>query len=374
MISAKLKPEITCPLCNQIFQTPLLLPCGHSICSGCIGKFCKTVTKSSNVTATTNNNNNQTHYPITQTNSSTGIEDAVSEADSGVVVCSLESNHDCQSALYSHQTINRTQSIQELCRICSTTHSNSNLLKNTSLNLENRNNETLSNDILPHNIALENLITRITKTEFNHHHQQQDKETTINSEIIKKDNNSLSAIRCQLCETSNEILTLSFCEQCNLWYCKTCLKLWHPPIEILIKHRITSFNNHNRLSYSSKQIPNELTGPICTHHTGYICNLYCITCSMFVCLRCLNSNERSYNSDQNYQNINNTNNSSRDVNTPSSYTSSSAFPHQCLSHIGHTVCSTTIYAKKMKVSNFYLVRSSLFMHYSVCWEHKKCYK
>ncbi|CAI2722874.1 unnamed protein product [Schistosoma spindalis] len=339
MISSKLKPEITCPLCNQIFQTPLLLPCGHSLCSGCISKLFKTLTKSSIVT------NNQTHYAATQTISSIGIEDAISEADSGVVVCSLESNNDCQLTSYSPQSVNRTHSIQELCRICSTTRSNSNSFKKTnnftSLNLENGNNEILSSEILPHNIALENLITRITKAEVNH----RDTDTTQNSGVIKKDNNSLSAIRCQLCESSNEILTLSFCEQCNLWYCKTCLKLWHPPTEMLIKHRITSFNNHNCLLYSSKQIITEVTGPTCTHHSGYVCNLYCITCSMFVCLRCLSSNERNYNNDHSYHN---TNSSHNDVTMSNLYTSSSTSPHECLSHIGHTVCSTNIYAKKMK--------------------------
>ncbi|CAH8484404.1 unnamed protein product [Schistosoma bovis] len=339
MISSKLKPEITCPLCNQIFQTPLLLPCGHSICSGCISKLCRTLTKSSIVT------NNQTHYLATQTISSIGIEDAISEADSGVVVCSLESNNDCQLTSYSPQSVNRTHSIQELCRICSTNRSNNNSFKKTnnftSLNLENGNNEILSSEILPHNIALENLITRITKAEVNH----RDTDTTVNSGVIKKDNNSLSTIRCQLCESSNEILTLSFCEQCNLWYCKTCLKLWHPPTEMLIKHRITSFNNHNCLLYSSKQIITEVTGPTCTHHSGYVCNLYCITCSMFVCLRCLSSNERNYNNDHNYYNTNSNHN---DVTTSNLYTPSSTSPHECLSHIGHTVCSTNIYAKKMK--------------------------
>ncbi|TNN12444.1 E3 ubiquitin-protein ligase TRIM9 [Schistosoma japonicum] len=335
MISSKLKQEITCPLCNQIFHIPLLLPCGHSVCSGCIAKLRRTSIKSSNIT------NNQIHYSTAHTILSNGIEDAVSEADSGVVVCSLESNTDCQLIGHSPQSVNRTHLCQELCRICSSTRSNGNSLQNasnfTNQHLENGNYDTLPSETLPHNIALENLITRLTKAEVNHC----DKDTT----VTKKENNSLSTIRCQLCESSNEISTLSFCEQCNLWYCKSCLNLWHPPTEMLIKHRISSFNSHSRLSFSIKQLIPEANGPTCLQHSGYTCNLFCITCSMFVCLRCLSSGEKNYINDNSH---NNTNANNTIANTSNSYTSGSNFPHECSSHIGHAVCSTSIYAKKMK--------------------------
>nr|CAH8824519.1 unnamed protein product [Trichobilharzia regenti] len=341
MISSKLKPEITCPICNQIFQAPLLLPCGHSICSGCVNKLRKTQIKSNSIISS--------QYPAVQATQTTTIEDAISEADSGVVVCSAELNNDCHlTSSSSPQSISHTYSAHDLCRLCSTTasrnNSNNNCLKNShnhqpGLHSENGNTETLPGDILPHNTALENLISRLCKDEVG----QQDKDTTLSSGSVKIDNVSLSSIRCQLCESSNDILTLSFCEQCNLWYCKTCLNLWHPPTDMLIKHRVTPFNNHNRLFYSSKQSNSETSGPECVYHSGYICNLYCITCSMFVCLRCLNSpvNERNYN-------LNHVVNSNNKMITTDSYTSRNSYSFECLSHTGHTVCSTNVYAKRAK--------------------------
>ncbi|CAH8446445.1 unnamed protein product [Heterobilharzia americana] len=338
MISVKLKPEIICPVCNQIFQTPLLLPCGHSVCSECVNKLRKPVNKSNSVI--------QTQYSGVQATQTTGVEDSVSEADSGVVVCSLESNNDPQLTSYSPQSTNHAQSVQELCRLCSTIRNSFSLNKShnyTRLSSDSGNIDTSINDILPHNIALENLISRITRDESVHHNKDIGPSLGIN----KKDNNSLSSIRCQLCESPSDILTLSFCEQCNLWYCKSCLNLWHPSTGMLIKHRIIPINNHNRLLHSSRQSSTEVTGPVCVHHPGYICNLYCITCSMFVCLRCLNSNDRNYSVDH-HQHQYNTNNVSNKLNSTDPYTLNASFSYECLSHSGHTVCSTDIYARRIK--------------------------
>uniref|UniRef100_A0A8C7Z6E9 RING-type domain-containing protein n=1 Tax=Oryzias sinensis TaxID=183150 RepID=A0A8C7Z6E9_9TELE len=44
-----LAQELSCPICLQLYQDPVVLPCGHNYCRDCISKSSDTVDVSSKV-------------------------------------------------------------------------------------------------------------------------------------------------------------------------------------------------------------------------------------------------------------------------------------------------------------------------------------
>ncbi|GAA52378.1 tripartite motif protein trim9 [Clonorchis sinensis] len=136
MLSGKLKEEVHCPGCQQIFRNPLLLPCGHSVCVECA---------------------NRLWFPMSWAGKQCPVsngDDAVSEADSGVVICSTES-----TGSLNHTTTISTISPRECCPSCST------IPKLPAENFIER--YPTAQDWWPRNVALENLIYRLSEVNSN---------------------------------------------------------------------------------------------------------------------------------------------------------------------------------------------------------------
>ncbi|CAL8083443.1 unnamed protein product [Calicophoron daubneyi] len=356
MIVTKLKSEINCPVCHQLFQGPLLLPCGHSVCSPCANKLwfprdsVKWPTKSYS-------NECRTNAPVAQL---ANTEDALSEADSGVVVCGAESSASLNNSQCANTTVHSPTLCREPCPVCMTVPKLPSDV--SSLNLES--NQT-ANDWWPKNVALENLIIRLS--EAHPKDINTDKKLSLQR---KKPGLELSSISsavhyCQLCDVTHTSVT-SFCEQCRLWYCTACLAKWHPQIGMLSRHQIRAASHMSSNTPSQQTNTQEPDGVKCLQHPHCVCTLYCVNCAKLVCVHCLkedsgetealpspngttkcfapflpsptngvnyDAGNREYRQQPGYPCDNSTLNALRSGS----------------SHIGHVICSTENHAKKCKI-------------------------
>lgn len=287
----KLQSEITCPCCQNIFDTPLLLPCGHSICSKCIGK-----TRLFNESQTEPVSNSKTSF----------TEDTLSEADSGVVVlCGNNSSFTSHGSVYSNESNGSNNSTYTFVNVgtqkkyitCYTCQNRFKLKFDKGTGLI---------DLFPRNLSLENLIRRLIQN-----------------------GPSPNTAQCQLCQISQDpVESNRFCEQCNLWYCPSCLQNWHPTSEVLIKHQIRSFEELGIMGNKVRKTES------CSKHQISASNcLYCNTCAHFICPQCL-TNETDHRS-------------------PNCLTST-FMPDgiKASTHAGHLICSANVYAKNKKVGDY----------------------
>ncbi|KAF7258670.1 hypothetical protein EG68_04210 [Paragonimus skrjabini miyazakii] len=331
MVPAKLKSELHCPVCQHLFQYPLLLPCGHSVCAACANKLwfpSKWCPK-----------------PFTNDSRASGFcgsgEDAVSEADSGVVVCCTESN----GSLNAPSSVNTTvhpPPVREHCPLCTA------IPKLPSDDLADKCSIIQSaENWWPKNIALENLIRRLSGIDVN------DGSAVSIYHVRRRDGTADVNPSCQLCEVrSFQQPTLSFCEQCQLWYCDSCLLKWHPTSGLLGRHQIKrEYQFQTDLPKVANPIQSE--GVRCADH-NYPCKLFCMDCSSLVCVQCLNDSSVIDSRRHTYAN--------RDPSDPVASIGISelrdgpvdacnqpvngVYGHR--SHTGHVICATTTQARRLK--------------------------
>ncbi|KER18295.1 hypothetical protein T265_16153, partial [Opisthorchis viverrini] len=84
-------------------------------------------------------------------------------------------------------------------------------------------------DWWPRNVALENLIYRLSELNSNG-----------SKELVNRP--QPNAFRqCHLCESKPAgVPAVSYCENCHLAYCSRCVTKWHPNSGLLSRHRIAS--------------------------------------------------------------------------------------------------------------------------------------
>ncbi|KAF8565977.1 hypothetical protein P879_03276 [Paragonimus westermani] len=331
MVPAKLKSELHCPVCQHLFQCPLLLPCGHSLCAACANKlwfppkwFPKPLTNDSRTGGFCGNG-----------------EDAVSEADSGVIVCCTESNGSLNTPSSVNTTVH-SPAVREPCPLCTT-------IPRLPCDdpVDKCNVIQSAENWWPKNIALENLIKRLSGVDVN------DVSVVNICHLRRREGTADVNPSCQLCEVrSSQQPTLSFCEQCQLWYCDSCMLKWHPTSGLLARHQIKRvYQFQTDLPKAPNPIQTE--GVKCTDH-NYPCRLFCMDCSSLVCVHCLNDSSVVDSRRQTCSN--------RDPPDPVVSIGISERRDGCVDfysqtvngvyghgpHTGHIICATTTQARRLK--------------------------
>lgn len=326
---AKMDPELRCPTCSRYFLSPILLPCGHSLCASCAVNALRPVTDatvsaalqavisaseasstasqkrpSAAVTTTTfeaiiHNEPNLEGSSSTVSGASHGGTDSdqqsvVSEADSGVVMASRAGIYAgrlptiiCPNLLgFVHITHPFTLSQQVIhsltnglaCPLC---HRIVALMDEKAINH------------LPRNRALERVLAKLVGEEAV-------------ASALHPDNPARQGVPiCQLCDEPDPLnmdpLSIGgarigeggqshggtaatvWCEQCSIFYCEECRERCHPKRGPLLKHTLHPAATGAEIVRQKRQ--NQ--PPLCPAHPHEPASLYCIACCLAICNDCV---------------------------------------------------------------------------------------
>ncbi|VDL61420.1 unnamed protein product [Hymenolepis diminuta] len=253
-------PELRCPSCSRYFLSPVLLPCGHSLCSSCAVNALRSITDSTvsvrpstTFEAIVHNEPNLEGSSSTVSGASHGGTDSdqqsiVSEADSGVVMAS-------RAGIYAGRlpTIIFPQHIlQNLTNglACPSCRRIVALMDEKGINQ------------LPKNKALERVLTKLVG------------EDMVTSIPI-----------CQLCGSRTGTPATVWCEQCGIFYCDDCRERCHPNRGPLLKHGLHPAATGADIVRQKRQ--NQ--PPVCPEHPHEIANLFCCACCVTTCSRTPNT-------------------------------------------------------------------------------------
>lgn len=326
---AKMDPELRCPTCSRYFLSPILLPCGHSLCASCAVNALRPVTDatvsaalqavisaseasstasqkrpSAAVTTTTfeaiiHNEPNLEGSSSTVSGASHGGTDSdqqsvVSEADSGVVMASRAGIYAgrlptiiCPNLLgFVHITHPFTLSQQVIhsltnglaCPLC---HRIVALMDEKAINH------------LPRNRALERVLAKLVGEEAV-------------ASALHPDNPARQGVPiCQLCDEPDPLnmdplsiggarigeggqshggtAATMWCEQCSIFYCEECRERCHPKRGPLLKHTLHPAATGAEIVRQKRQ--NQ--PPLCPAHPHEPASLYCIACCVAICNDCV---------------------------------------------------------------------------------------
>ncbi|KAA3680291.1 tripartite motif-containing protein 9/67 [Paragonimus westermani] len=294
----KMDSELRCPACRRYFYCPLLLPCGHSLCTSCaavalipssdpqvnaivqastnhpseqyttsVGTSCSSASSttgssigSSSQTAGNNVSSQSTGCATTihQSGSSNPDSDQVSvlsETDSGVVVTSRPGS--CINRLpvlvghpYSSTSSTSGLSLVTHGLVCPTCNQIVGLFDDRGIGH------------LPRNRALERIVNKFVSPEL----LQQN--VTVGVAAV-------------------------WCEQCEIFYCSSCKEKCHPSRGPLLRHILHSAAKGVEIIQQKRQ--NQSTP--CPAHPHMLINLYCVNCHTPICHECLGT-EGSFTQDQ----------------------------------------------------------------------------
>ncbi|XP_059614320.1 E3 ubiquitin-protein ligase TRIM9 isoform X2 [Phlebotomus argentipes] len=250
-----MEEELRCPVCKQLFASPVLLPCYHALCLGCALELQSPSTTTTIVTAQVHPAPAQHHSSSSASSTSSASSGSssatesvssdqdqadkvsiLSEADSGVVCCtsrpgSYAGTPNLQGLLFPPSGGAVFSLACPHCR------------KIVFFDEGGARN-------LPPYRAMESIVDRFCERE---------------------------ALRCQMCESEPRVASV-VCEQCEIRYCDTCRELCHPARGPLAKHSLTRPRGASTVRES-----------VCGEHTEGL-SLYCITCKSPTCQQCLTEN------------------------------------------------------------------------------------
>ncbi|XP_050077117.1 E3 ubiquitin-protein ligase TRIM9 isoform X2 [Anopheles maculipalpis] len=275
-----MEEELRCPVCKQLYASPVLLPCYHALCLACALDIQTASSSSASSTSSTASSSSSAgssgagtgHPPChpaiaaahlhqqhsqhssssaASTGSSSATESVssdqdqadkvsiLSEADSGVICCtsrpgSYAGTPNLQGLLF--PPAGSGGSVYSLaCPVCRK------LVFFDELGARN----------LPLYRAMESIVDRFCERE---------------------------ALRCQMCETEPPKVATVICEQCEIRYCDACRELCHPARGPLAKHSLTKPRGACQLRES-----------ICGEHTEPL-TMYCMGCKLPICNQCIGEN------------------------------------------------------------------------------------
>ncbi|XP_044731893.1 E3 ubiquitin-protein ligase TRIM9 isoform X2 [Chrysoperla carnea] len=252
-----MEEELRCPVCKQLYNNPVLLPCYHALCLNCAVHLQQPATAAS-VPQPTNNGVPGGAVVASEpaesvaSGSSTATEPAdyqevdklsiVSETDSGVVCNSRPNSYvgtpNLQGILFPPLA---TSALSLACPICQKL--------------------VYFDENGAHNLHKYRVMQNIV-----------DKYSEIRNLSLK----------CQMCECEPARDATVMCEQCEVLYCDTCRESCHPSRGPLAKHSLQEpARGTQRL-----QMLRIREGNCCEHEEEPL-SMYCMVCKVPVCAVCL---------------------------------------------------------------------------------------
>lgn len=239
-----MEDELRCPVCKQLFNNPVLLPCYHTLCLNCA------------VHLQTPASSQQSQPPSESSDTAQSSEGAsggdyqevdklsiLSETDSGVVCNSRPNSYvgtpNMQGILFPPLA---TSAVSLACPVCQ---------KVVYFDESGAHN-------LPKYRAMQNIV---------------DKYGELRNLTPK----------CQLCAEQPGQDATVLCEQCEILYCDQCRENCHPPRGPLAKHNLLE-PQAGKASLRTRGKAKDLQ---CLEHVDEPLSIYCMVCKVPVCALCL---------------------------------------------------------------------------------------
>ena len=96
--------------------------------------------------------------------------------------------------------------------------------------------------------------------------------------LVNRSFGATSDILCQMCDTLPPNAGTISCEQCDITYCETCCRTYHPRRGPLASHMLVA------PSSLGKARPDVMK---CSHHREENISMYCVKCKTTVCYLCV---------------------------------------------------------------------------------------
>lgn len=239
-----MEEEIRCPVCKQLFNSPVLLPCYHALCLNCAVHLQQPAH---------NNNNNNNNAQVTTTTvvatenaesvasgSSSDYQESdklsiLSETDSGVV-CTSRPN----SYVGTPNGLLYPSALSIVCPCCQ---------KLVYFDENGAHN-------LPKYRVMQNIVDKYGEARN-------------------------LTLKCQMCETEPARDATVMCEQCDVLYCDICRESCHPSRGPLAKHSLTEPKRQLNIGIMKSKDGK------CLEHTEEYLSMYCLVCKIAVCGQCL---------------------------------------------------------------------------------------
>ena len=268
-----MEEELKCPVCRRLCTNPIVLPCNHSICLACGISLQNQIVNANNSIGNNSTENVNTVIPVqihthgstmgsdidkgcsNGSNTITNIQlsgeidfpdidklSLLSETDSGVAVNSRPNSYVGTPNVAGFYFNNiHTPILSLACPVCK---------KFVYLDDQGANS-------LPKNRVLEAIVDKY-----------------VESKNIPT--------MCQLCVGTDIKYSTFMCEQCEVFYCDSCLENCHPARGPLAQHSlVTPFDGKAILRNKHK-----VTESKCSEHTDENLSLYCVLCKMTICCVC----------------------------------------------------------------------------------------
>ncbi|KDR08343.1 Tripartite motif-containing protein 9 [Zootermopsis nevadensis] len=232
-----MEEELRCPVCKQLFNNPVLLPCYHALCLNCAVHLQQPASQ---------------HPPPTQAvelaSESADYQEVdklsiLSETDSGVVCNSRPNSYvgtpNIQGILFPPLA---SSALSLACPVC---HKVVYFDENGAHNL-------------PKYRAMQSIVDKYGETRN-------------------------LTLKCQLCETDPAEDATVMCEQCEVLYCDACRENCHPSRGPLAKHTLLE-PLQGRAALRNKTKTKDVQ---CSEHEDEALSMYCMVCKVPVCPLCL---------------------------------------------------------------------------------------
>lgn len=260
-----MEDELRCPVCKQLFNNPVLLPCYHSLCLNCAvhlqvpacqnGVAVNGVREIDRDRDRDRDESSAASGAGSEPGSGTDYQEAdklsmLSETDSGVVCNSRPNSYvgtpNMQGILFPPVA---TGALSLSCPVCQKVVY---FDENGSHNL-------------PKYRAMQTIVDKFTE------------ERNL-------------VLKCQLCETEPAKNATVMCEQCEVLYCDACKESCHPGRGPLAKHNLVE----PLLGRAALRNKTKSKDARCIEHEDEALSMYCMICKVPVCPLCLDSRHTSH--------------------------------------------------------------------------------
>ena len=249
--------ELRCPSCKDYYQSPVYLPCSHSLCHACAVtavQSTSTMTASEQtpsmfntsfssdldqLSSTSDNDSGVIIHRHSFSSSSSSSISSSSRPSSLFLPPALPEISSSLSPIASSHPKHKAYSIYLQCPVCCK------LICMDSSGVKS----------LPKNRLLADIVHR--------YHRGKSGEQSI--------------AKCQLCRSSDEQPITRICEQCQIGYCDQCREDYHPMRGPYVTHHF--IDPSEQVSHCKEQI-------FCSTHSSRSADFYCLHCRMECCQQC----------------------------------------------------------------------------------------
>ncbi|KAL1139617.1 hypothetical protein AAG570_006599 [Ranatra chinensis] len=235
-----MEEELKCPVCKDLFDNPVLMPCYHTLCLNCALAL-----------------QSQSDQVAAAAAEEVDKLSILSETDSGVVCTSRPNSYvgtpNMQGVLFPPLSNGGTLALA--CPLCSKTVY---FDDNGAFNL-------------PKYRAMKNIVEKYGESK------------------------QASPHKCDLCPPSQPARAATVhCEQCQVFYCEECKDNCHPARGALAKHVLVAASASSRSSLAARQNPSNNSVLHCTDHQEEPLTYYCMLCKLPACSLCRDSRHSSH--------------------------------------------------------------------------------